>query len=73
MSPALSGLGDVVEVFRLPPCDVCLDGGRVGVPAGYDVRSASGVWVRLCAGCYGGQRLGSGHGQRLVLVDRPTW
>lgn len=55
----------VAEVARIPPCDYC------GKPAQYDAETAF-----MCRGCFEregtGRGLGTGKGQRLVLVSSTT-
>lgn len=52
-------------VGTLPCCDFC------GAEAAYDARTMEGPWAYMCEKCwqeYGGGRLGTGYGQRLILA-----
>jgi len=58
--------GMVVEVEKLPKCDFCAS------TAQYDTRTRTGPWAWTCKVCYdkhGVGRLGTGHGQKLVLQE----
>ena len=57
-----------VEVTTLPDCDFCL----VDVAAMYDFKTKMGPWANACAQHWkqyrASPKLGTGHGQKLVLV-----
>jgi hypothetical protein len=59
-----------VQVTRLPECDFCREKG-LSVPAKYDSKTKVGPWANCCEEHWqqwGVGRLGTGFGQRLVLM-----
>lgn len=66
-------MSDSVEVSELPPCDVCSMGVESSkTKAVYDARlpGMGGSWGYVCEKHfqqYGPGRLGTGHGQRLIV------
>jgi hypothetical protein len=74
--------GTAVEVAVLPDCDICKVNCREhGLPdslinkAQYDAATTMGPWANLCEHHYGGfgRGLGTGLGQRLLLVEKETF
>ncbi len=54
------------KVSVLPKCDLCQN------TASYDARTKMGPWGYLCEDCFekvGPSKLGTGYGQRLILVE----
>jgi hypothetical protein len=61
-------MSEQVEMNSIPQCDLCND----GTPAKYDAQlpPLGGGWGNVCQDHwmrYGPGKLGTGHGQRLVL------
>ncbi len=64
--------GTVAYVSELPMCAICKMNGDATVPAMYDGATRMGPWATMCPthfGLYGFGRLGTGIGQRFVLVE----
>lgn len=63
-----------IKVTAIPPCDICSAAGRQGVPAYADAKLSAGPWANVCREHFDlhGCSLGTGHGQELVLKERPA-
>jgi hypothetical protein len=66
--------GTEVEVTQLPSCDFCKIDEHKTVPAKYDGKTVLGPWAYMCGAHYSkfGLGLGTGVGQRLILVKKDT-
>lgn len=69
-------MSDTTYITEKRTCDVHeYEKGEPGVTASYDAKTKTGQWANVCEQCFNthtDRKLGTGHGQRLVMGEPPT-